>query len=141
MWRDPREIVIGAATSVVCRTCLRPPTLNVTLPDRYRTVLADVEARTGTWVRCFAPGCSTDLGADHGVMWRWDDAPPRHVDAHPACTPAGQRVPSNAVIRQWASGHGYAVSDRGRIPAAVRAAYEKHDRAEDRDEPASRSRR
>ena len=120
------EIVIGAGTSVVCRACLRPPTRNVALPDSYRAVLVDVEARTGTWVQCTAPGCTTDLGAGSGVLWRWDDTPAHRVDAHPACMPASQRPPSNADIRLWAIRHGHAVTDRGRIPAALREAHETH---------------
>jgi len=38
--------------------------------------------------------------------------------------PAGSRGESQAEIRQWAREQGYAVGDRGRIPAEVRAAYD-----------------
>jgi len=36
----------------------------------------------------------------------------------------GSSGPSTAQIRDWARGNGYEVSDRGRISAEVRAAYE-----------------
>jgi hypothetical protein len=38
--------------------------------------------------------------------------------------PAAAQRESQAEIRQWAREQGYAVGDRGRIPAEVRAAYE-----------------
>ena len=38
--------------------------------------------------------------------------------------PAGGRDESSA-IRAWAKGNGFEVSDRGRVPASVREAYEK----------------
>lgn len=40
----------------------------------------------------------------------------------------GPRSSSNlAAIREWAKSNGYDVSDRGRVPAAVRDAYEAKD--------------
>jgi hypothetical protein len=36
---------------------------------------------------------------------------------------AGSGSPSNAEVRSWARQHGFTVSDRGRLPASVLAAY------------------
>ncbi|SEQ74778.1 Lsr2 family DNA-binding protein [Microlunatus flavus] len=124
------EVVIGTDSSVICRNCRRPPTRNVSFPRSYMTVAASVETRAGTWIRCWSPECTTDLGAGPAVMWRWNDAPASAVDAHPACADAGSHGATNKAIRLWASGHGHAVADRGRIPAQVRAAYEAHQKAE-----------
>lgn len=118
------ELVIGAHASVLCRVCLRPPTRNVVFPDTYRELITQSETRTGTWVHCPAAGCTTDLGAGPEVMWRWDDAPPRHGHTHPSCTPTGQASPTNQMVRLWASGHGYAVAEYGAIAAGTRAAYD-----------------
>jgi len=108
------ETVIGAG--VICRQCLRTPILNVAFPDSYRDLFASAQTRAGTWVRCPATGCTTDLGAGPGVMWRRDDAPPQHGHTHPSCTPASQGPPSNPAVRLWAGGHGHPVADRGRVP-------------------------
>jgi nucleoid-associated protein Lsr2 len=36
----------------------------------------------------------------------------------------GASGPSASEVREWARSHGYEVSDRGRVPADVRAAYD-----------------
>ena len=41
-----------------------------------------------------------------------------------AATPAARPAANTRVIRQWANENGFTVSDRGRIPADVIAAYE-----------------
>lgn len=46
------------------------------------------------------------------------------LDSPPALPP---REPTAAEIRAWAVRHGYAVSDRGKVPAAVRRAYLERD--------------
>ncbi|MGZ4524649.1 MAG: hypothetical protein ACXVXO_14740, partial [Mycobacteriaceae bacterium] len=76
------ELLLGCATTGLCRTCLRPPTRNITFPDAYRDLLDAQPHRTGTWVRC-ASGC--DLGAGRGLLWRWDDTAPSAPSGHHAC--------------------------------------------------------
>ncbi|MCU1614442.1 MAG: Lsr2 protein [Frankiales bacterium] len=82
------EVVIGAGTVVLCRSCLRPPTRDIVFPDAYRDVIAanDAAMRDGAWVRCGA-GCTLDLGAGPGLLWRWsDDRGP--ATRHEACRTA-----------------------------------------------------
>ncbi|MBM7366330.1 histone-like nucleoid-structuring protein Lsr2 [Gordonia hydrophobica] len=39
-------------------------------------------------------------------------------------TPTARTAPNTRTVRQWATENGYTVSDRGRIPADIVAAYE-----------------
>jgi hypothetical protein len=41
----------------------------------------------------------------------------------PAVVTSSAKAPSNALVRAWARENGLTVSDRGRVPAAVRSAY------------------
>lgn len=114
------ELALGCHSTVLCRECLRPPTRNLRFPDAYRQLIDDQPTRTGSWIRC-AGGCKQDLGAGAGLLWRWDDTHARHVTAHPGC--ANAQDGTNAAIRAWALSQGLPISDRGRIPADIRAAY------------------
>ena len=49
------------------------------------------------------------------------------TDASPAASPMENRELARR-IREWANDHGYVVSDRGRIPCDVRAAFEEAER-------------
>ncbi|WHU47182.1 Lsr2 family protein [Gordonia sp. L191] len=53
----------------------------------------------------------------------------RPVDHSPPpprpCSPRRPRDPMNQVIREWARTHGFTVSDRGRMPADIRAAFHR----------------
>ncbi|MFI5877522.1 Lsr2 family protein [Streptomyces sp. NPDC051445] len=40
-------------------------------------------------------------------------------------TPSSNSGPDAGTVREWAKENGYEVSDRGRVPAPVREAYEK----------------
>ncbi|MGB3698845.1 MAG: Lsr2 family protein [Gordonia sp. (in: high G+C Gram-positive bacteria)] len=48
----------------------------------------------------------------------------RSTGARRSTAPAGRAATNTRVIRKWASDNGYSVSDRGRIPADIIAAYE-----------------
>ncbi|WP_336028821.1 hypothetical protein [Geodermatophilus sp. FMUSA9-8] len=85
------ELVLGSDTTVLCRTCLRPPTRNQRFPAAYGTLLEDRPVRTGAWAHCAGHGCVLDLGAGAGVLWRWDDTPSSQETRHVQCTP-GRRM-------------------------------------------------
>jgi hypothetical protein len=79
------ELVLGCDTTVLCRSCLRPPTRNVRFPDDYGTFLDARTVRPGTWVSCDSRGCTIELGAGPGLLWRWDDTPSAQPSRHPEC--------------------------------------------------------
>lgn len=63
------------------------------------------------------------LGAALAHRVEHDGATPQH-DALPVARPLAPAPPTPAAIRAWAAANGYSVSPRGRIPAAVVAAFE-----------------
>lgn len=45
--------------------------------------------------------------------------------ALPSAGPLAEREPTSAAVRRWAQAQGLAVSDRGRVPQAIRQAYDR----------------
>lgn len=90
------ELVLGCHTTVLCRTCLRPPTRNLRFPDAFGALLDDRPVRTGAWVQCAGHGCVLDLGAGAGLLWRWDDTPSSQETRHEQCTSVMRQARSRA---------------------------------------------
>ena len=66
-----------------------------------------------------------DLSADNAAKLREFLSP--YMDAAGKVPQKkGKRSTDSVAIRIWAGEHGHTVSDRGRIPASVRALYEAH---------------
>jgi hypothetical protein len=117
-------------------------------PDQPRTAVADVadvadeETPSEVQQQTIAFGLDgqtyeIDLDAKHAgelrsTLQRYINAgrrigaaPPTTAgDARPQRSTAAMQRNDTAAIRAWARDHGHPVSDRGRIPAAVRQAYE-----------------
>jgi hypothetical protein len=115
-------------------------------PAQPPTTVADVvhgEAPSGVQQQTVAFGLDgqtyeIDLDAEHAgelrsTLQRYIDAA-RRSGEQPAAAATGHARPqrsaaatqrnNTAAIRAWARAHGHPVSDRGRIPAAVRQAYD-----------------
>lgn len=75
-------------------------------------MFCETRALAQEWTYRFLAAALREVGDEAGGNLRM-------VDLTPAT------APSSAEIRTWALANGYAVSDRGRIPAAVRAAYDR----------------
>ena len=75
-------------------------------------MFCETRALAQEWTYRFLAAALREVGDEAGGNLRMADL-----------TPA--TAPSSAEIRTWALANGYAVSDRGRIPAAVRAAYDR----------------
>lgn len=72
--------------------------------------------------------CAFELCADHleefnNVMQGYI-ASARRVEGQRRSRPSGANREDPGAIREWARGAGYEVSDRGRIPAEIRDAYD-----------------
>jgi hypothetical protein len=114
-------------------------------PDQRQTAVADVvreEALSDVQQQTIAFGLDgqtyeIDLDAEHASELRSTlqpyinagrriraAAPTTAGDARPRQSAATTQQNDTAAIRAWARDHGHPVSDRGRIPATVRQAYE-----------------
>ncbi len=105
------------------------------MAQRVHIVLEDdIDGGTAQETVTFALDGTTyeiDLSADNAARLREALAP--YISAARRATGRGGRKsprgrssggPNAAEIREWAKAHGYGVSDRGRVPAEVRQAYD-----------------
>jgi len=94
------------------------------------TLVDDIDGSTAdTTVRFGLDGATyeIDLNSAHAAQLRDSLAPwvkaGRKTSSRTASRGASAGGGDTAKVRNWAKAHGYEVSDRGRIPASVREAY------------------
>ncbi|MFH8223322.1 histone-like nucleoid-structuring protein Lsr2 [Streptomyces sp. NPDC018057] len=89
----------------------------------YGRFLDTRTGKVGSWTEGAVP-----REAEHASLAAFFQAVADHLEGSDAEGTAGRRMPDGGpraeAIRLWARANGYLVNDRGRIPAAVREAYE-----------------